>query len=50
MPDWKAAVRAQMAGLRLPPAEKEEVIAELVSHLEDCDRVSNGPAPDLNRA
>lgn len=35
MPDWERVVRSKLATLNLPRDEKEEVIAELASHLED---------------
>src|SRR4029450_10441279 len=35
MPDWKAEVRARLAGLSLSPAREPEIIEELSQHLED---------------
>ena len=35
MPDWKAEVRARLAGLSLSPARELEIIEELSQHLED---------------
>jgi hypothetical protein len=35
MPDWKNAIREQISTLRLPTQAKEEIFAELASHLED---------------
>jgi hypothetical protein len=37
MPDWKKEVRRRIADLELPTEVKEEVIAELAAHLEDCE-------------
>lgn len=38
MRDWKNAMRERMSTLRLPRQAKEEIIAELASHLEDSER------------
>ena len=35
MPDWKAEVKARLAGLSLSPARELEIIEELSQHLED---------------
>jgi len=35
MPDWKAEVRARLAGLGLSPARELEIIEELSQHLQD---------------
>ena len=36
MPDWKALVHERMESLGLSPAQEEEIVSELASHLEDC--------------
>jgi putative ABC transport system permease protein len=36
MPDWKAEVKARLAGLDLSPARELEIIEELSQHLEDA--------------
>lgn len=35
MPDWKAIVRSNLKDVDLRPCEREEIAAELASHLED---------------
>ena len=35
MPDWKAEVKARLAGLNLSPARELEIIEELSQHLQD---------------
>lgn len=35
MPDWEKLVRQKTATLRLTPSQKEEITAELASHLEE---------------
>ncbi len=35
MPDWKVLVTDRIGSLHLPPAARDEVIAELAAHLED---------------
>jgi putative ABC transport system permease protein len=35
MPDWKAEVRARLAGLSLLPARELEIVEELSQHLQD---------------
>jgi hypothetical protein len=35
MPDWQELVRRHLTGLALDPAEKDQVYAELASHLEE---------------
>jgi len=37
MPDWKKEIRGRMQRLNLAPETREEVIAELASHLEDAE-------------
>jgi hypothetical protein len=38
MRDWEALVREQLAGLKLDPQERREVVEELTAHLEEaCD-------------
>ena len=44
MPDWKKLLRARMERLNLTPETREEVIAELASHLEDCEGDDSLPA------
>jgi len=36
MPDWKALVLERLERLGLSPAQEEEIVSELASHLEDC--------------
>ena len=36
MPDWQKLVSRQLCGLPLDPAEKDEIHAELATHLEDA--------------
>ena len=53
MPNWEKEIREHLASLDLPPETKDEVIAELASHLEDLEReesrVEGGPqALDLS--
>jgi len=38
MPDWEKLVGEKLAGIKLEPEERREVIAELAAHLEDCHR------------
>ena len=38
MHNWEKEIREHMASLDLPPETKEEVIAELASHLEDSEK------------
>ena len=40
MPDWKMEVRESLSALKLTHELREEVIAELASHLEDSDGAS----------
>jgi hypothetical protein len=41
MRDWREVVQSKLAGLRLVPGAKAEVIEELAAHLEeDCERLS----------
>ena len=35
MPDWKAEVKARLAGLSLSPTRELEIIEELSQHLQD---------------
>jgi putative ABC transport system permease protein len=35
MPDWKAEIRRQLAGLKLAPTREAEIIEELAQHLDD---------------
>ena len=35
MPDFKEAIRKQLAKLRLPPTRESEIVEELSQHLED---------------
>lgn len=35
MPDWRKLVADKLTGLRLPEAQKQEIVEELASHLED---------------
>jgi hypothetical protein len=37
MRDWRTLVERELAGLRLRPDAKQEVIAELASHLDECE-------------
>jgi hypothetical protein len=53
VPNWEKEIREHLASLDLPPETKDEVIAELASHLEDLEReesrVEDGPqALDLS--
>jgi hypothetical protein len=38
MRDWEKEIREHLASLDLPPESKDEVIAELASHLEDSEK------------
>ncbi|HXW56738.1 MAG TPA: hypothetical protein VEJ67_13380 [Candidatus Cybelea sp.] len=52
MPDWRNLVRQKTQDLRLTPAQKEEVTAELASHLEefyDEQRALEVPEPEAER-
>ena len=40
MPDWREHVRQALAGAALDPADAEDIVAELVQHLEDRYRQS----------
>jgi putative ABC transport system permease protein len=46
--DWKAAVRAALAGSSLEPGREEEIVEELAQHLEQREEelVLRGGAPD----
>jgi len=46
MPDWRKVVREHMGNLRLPPETREEVIAELASHFEECEDNAPHERPD----
>jgi hypothetical protein len=46
MPDWKKLVTQKLTTLDLPPDAKEEVIAELASHLEESE--TGSPEPVIN--
>ena len=35
MPEWKDAIRNQLAGLKLAPAREAEIVEELAQHAED---------------
>jgi putative ABC transport system permease protein len=35
MPDWKDAIRKQLAGLHLAPTREAEIVEELAQHAED---------------
>ena len=35
MPDWNRLVRERLSGLELSPAQRDAIVAELASHLED---------------
>ncbi len=35
MPDWNALVRERLGGLGLDPAQQEQIVTELASHLQD---------------
>ena len=35
MPDWKAAIRQQLAELKLAPAREAEIVEELAAHAQD---------------
>jgi hypothetical protein len=51
MPDWKKEVGARLAQLQLTPEVREEVIAELAAHLEDCEgdgTISGSTVPPLS--
>lgn len=41
MPDWKKLVEEQLGALSLPPESKDDVVAELASHLEDSAPTGN---------
>ena len=51
MRDWRKEVREHLAQVELPPEMKEEIVAELVSHLEESenegDQITN--ALDLSK-
>ena len=47
MPDWKALVQSQLAGLALEPEENDQVIAELAAHLdESCEALQTEGLPE----
>lgn len=35
MPEWKEELRQRLSGLRLAPADEDEIVEELAQHLED---------------
>jgi hypothetical protein len=52
MPDWRNLVREKTDGLHLAPAQKEDVTAELASHLEEFyeqQRALGVPEPEAQR-
>jgi hypothetical protein len=52
VPDWRNLVRQKTEDLRLSPAQKEDVTAELASHLEefyDEQRALDVPEPEAER-
>ena len=47
MPDWKAEIRRQLAGLKLAPVREAEIAEELAQHAEDRYReLRSGGATD----
>jgi len=47
MPDWKEAIRKQLAGLKLAPTREAEIAEELAQHAEDRYReLQNGGATE----
>jgi len=48
MPDWRKVVREHIGNLRLPQETTEEVIAELASHLEECENNAEHEEPDAS--
>ncbi len=47
MPDWKEAIRQQLAGLKLAPTREAEIAEELAQHAEDRYReLQNGGATE----
>lgn len=49
MPDWQKFIRERMPSLSLPEAAKDEVIAELASHLEESGSDAAGETTNMNR-
>lgn len=52
MPDWRALVRARLAGCGLRPTTELDVVEELSQHVEDRYRqfCADGVEPDEARA
>jgi hypothetical protein len=48
MREWNDEVRKQLTGLNLPPAREEEIIEELLNHLENLyeELLAGGAAPE----
>jgi len=48
MREWNDEVRKQLTGLNLPPAREEEIIEELLNHLENSyeELLAGGAAPE----
>ena len=48
MPDWKDAIRQQLAELKLAPTREAEIVEELSQHAEDRYReLQSGGATEL---
>ena len=50
MPDWEGFVQRELGKLKLPREEKQEVLAELAGHFEDCENHASPQTDDLNRS
>lgn len=50
MPDWEELLDHELDKLKFPRVEKQEVIAELASHFEDCECHAMLETNDLNRS
>src|SRR5438309_11280874 len=48
MREWNDEIRKQLTGLNLPPAREEEIIEELLNHLENLyeELLAGGAAPE----
>jgi hypothetical protein len=47
MPDWEKLVGGKLAGMKLEPEQRREVVTELAAHLEECHReLQEAGSPD----